>query len=317
MFIKRFIFNMVLLSLIVASIGFGQEAETGGRAGSFLQSGVGVRAVGMGAAFSAVADDGSTLFWNPAGLTQLESMEFTFMHSVMFEDRTKSYASVSVPFDKFTISAGWFGLQVGNIQERDETGQLIGHFNDSENVFMVGGGVPILSNYTIDLHLGVTGKYFYHSLYNYSAQGFGADVGVLAMFRTHISLLNRIGFAAVIQNYSSQIKWNTESGYQATIPVRYRAGTMFHLRAIPVKLSVEAESNLLETDFFQPYDFRYGVEYDMDVLALRAGYNQGQLTAGIGFDIPLSSMDIGTDYAYTTDKISSQGLHYFSLSIKY
>src|SRR4051812_2884344 len=32
------------------------------------EPGVGVRASGMGGAFTAVADDGSAVFWNPAGL---------------------------------------------------------------------------------------------------------------------------------------------------------------------------------------------------------------------------------------------------------
>ena len=33
--------------------------------------GIGARAVSMGGAFTAVADDASAVFWNPAGLSQL------------------------------------------------------------------------------------------------------------------------------------------------------------------------------------------------------------------------------------------------------
>jgi hypothetical protein len=36
----------------------------------FLKIGVGARALGFGGAFTAVADDASTLFWNPAGMVQ-------------------------------------------------------------------------------------------------------------------------------------------------------------------------------------------------------------------------------------------------------
>lgn len=39
--------------------------------GSDLGMGVGARAMGMGGAFTAVADDASAVFWNPAGLAQL------------------------------------------------------------------------------------------------------------------------------------------------------------------------------------------------------------------------------------------------------
>ena len=41
--------------------------------GSDLGMGTGARAIGMGGAFVAVADDASASFWNPAGLTQLKS----------------------------------------------------------------------------------------------------------------------------------------------------------------------------------------------------------------------------------------------------
>ena len=39
--------------------------------GSDLGIGIGARAIGMSGAFTAVADDASAVFWNPAGLAQL------------------------------------------------------------------------------------------------------------------------------------------------------------------------------------------------------------------------------------------------------
>jgi len=44
-------------------------------AGGFAVSGVGSKAVGMGGAFRGLADDWSAVYWNPAGLAQLESSE--------------------------------------------------------------------------------------------------------------------------------------------------------------------------------------------------------------------------------------------------
>jgi len=46
--------------------------------GSDLGMGVGARAIGMGGAYTAVANDPSATFWNPAGLTLLESSQFSF-----------------------------------------------------------------------------------------------------------------------------------------------------------------------------------------------------------------------------------------------
>ncbi len=44
---------------------------------SFMPMGAGARAAGMADAFIAVCDDGTAASWNPAGLAQLRSPEFS------------------------------------------------------------------------------------------------------------------------------------------------------------------------------------------------------------------------------------------------
>ena len=46
--------------------------------GSDLGLGVGARAMSMGGAFSALADDASALYWNPAGMTNMKNGEEMF-----------------------------------------------------------------------------------------------------------------------------------------------------------------------------------------------------------------------------------------------
>ena len=50
-----------------------------------LPSGSGARALGVAGAFTAVADDATAASWNPAGLTQLERPEFSFVYRVNHE----------------------------------------------------------------------------------------------------------------------------------------------------------------------------------------------------------------------------------------
>jgi long-subunit fatty acid transport protein len=55
-------------------------------AGDFMANGAGARALGMGGAFAAVADDASAVYWNPAGLSGLEKRQLMLMHSEQFGD---------------------------------------------------------------------------------------------------------------------------------------------------------------------------------------------------------------------------------------
>lgn len=47
---------------------------------AFKDSGFGARPVGMGGAFTAIADDSNAPLWNPAGIAQLETREFAVMY---------------------------------------------------------------------------------------------------------------------------------------------------------------------------------------------------------------------------------------------
>ena len=54
--------------------------KTGTTAAQFLKIGVGPRAIGMGGAYTALADDINAMYWNPAGLSRMNSKEAFFNH---------------------------------------------------------------------------------------------------------------------------------------------------------------------------------------------------------------------------------------------
>jgi len=61
----------ILLTLVILANTARAEVDFDYLHGSDLGMGIGARAVSMGGAFTAVADDASAVFWNPAGLAQL------------------------------------------------------------------------------------------------------------------------------------------------------------------------------------------------------------------------------------------------------
>jgi long-subunit fatty acid transport protein len=77
--------NKFLFILLVLGIAFSLNAQ------SFNLNGNGARSAGMGYAFTGVADDASAIAWNPAGLTQLESMEASAIARFGFGSASKDY----------------------------------------------------------------------------------------------------------------------------------------------------------------------------------------------------------------------------------
>ena len=74
---KKQISILIIMSVLYSqktSINF--ESKVGTTAANFLKVGVGTRAIAMGAAYSAIADDATSVFWNPAGIVYVDRFSF-------------------------------------------------------------------------------------------------------------------------------------------------------------------------------------------------------------------------------------------------
>ena len=91
----------------------GREAGAsfaGVRAAEFLTIPVGARGIGMGSAFTAVADDITSIWWNPAGLGFLQDREVMVNIVDHTLDLTYSYAAFATPIgDGNVVVGGIFG----------------------------------------------------------------------------------------------------------------------------------------------------------------------------------------------------------------
>src|SRR6202041_1064947 len=54
------------------------QTDVGTAAAEFLQIGAGARSLGMGEAYTAVADGPDAVYWNPAGLSRMTRPEATY-----------------------------------------------------------------------------------------------------------------------------------------------------------------------------------------------------------------------------------------------
>jgi len=104
-------------------------SKVGTIAASFLEIDVGARAVGMGGAFVAVADDATAIFWNPAGLSRLKSSEAIIIRTNWLVETYFDFAGFVSPLGRWgTVAASITSLStdemdVRTVQFQEGTGE--------------------------------------------------------------------------------------------------------------------------------------------------------------------------------------------------
>jgi hypothetical protein len=188
----KYIILMIISVLCIA--GNISHAQTGdaGQPGEFLRYGVGGRALGMGHAFTGLADDASSVYWNPAGLMNVPRKEFTSMYTNLFLDSRYTYMAVALPRTFVgphnAIGFGWVNLGMSDFDQRDFDNTHIGNFDFYDQAFILSGAREFVStwgilNYGLNLKLvnqafpGLSST-FSTSYSSTSGWGFGADIGM-------------------------------------------------------------------------------------------------------------------------------------------
>jgi outer membrane protein OmpA-like peptidoglycan-associated protein len=88
-------------------MGVAFAAGSGTTAANFLSMGAGARPAGLGEAFTAVADEASGMYYNPAGPAFMYSPELQAMHSLWLGDLTYSYLGYVHPTLSGTYGIGF------------------------------------------------------------------------------------------------------------------------------------------------------------------------------------------------------------------
>ena len=89
--------------------------KIGTTAAKFLHMNVGSRAVGMGGAFTSIANDASAMYWNPAGLSFYNTKEVFFNHSNWIADISFDYFGFSLPL----MNNHFVGLNITSVTMND------------------------------------------------------------------------------------------------------------------------------------------------------------------------------------------------------
>ena len=173
---------LLIISLIFVLFAQDQpiefESKVGTTIANFLKIGVGPRAVAMGSAFSAVANDASAVYWNPAGIIYVDRSDlFTgYMDWIMDLELHQ------VSFVRNHNNIGSFGISINTLKMDDIE---VTTLSDPEGDGTYAGASDLVVGLTYArklsayFSLGVTLKTLYSQIANESAIGQAIDIGTL------------------------------------------------------------------------------------------------------------------------------------------
>lgn len=304
-----------LAGLILAAAS--ERAEADKYAGEFLKLGVGARALGMGGAFVAIADDASAAYWNPAGIGRLEHAELLFMHAEQFDSQVNhDYIGFVQPLGSrsgASVGVGLIRMSIDDIlvtkdayEDLNDNGQwdpgepiLTERFesdSDTEYGLLLSYAQPVADR----LSLGGNFKLLRQGLLDNTSFGIGLDLGMLYDLRENMTLGMRVADAT-----TTRISWDT--GHRESISPTVALGVQWTQRLDAIRGAVTAAGDLTRSfdgrdeasQIGNGADLQGGLEYWYDrKVAARVGSDAGRFTAGAGLRIDGILEGLGIDYAF-------------------
>ena len=342
---KKLIIFIIIFSIVGTLPILSQEfvtdvSKVGTTAASFLSIEVGARAIGMGGAFVALANDASALYWNPAGIARSASSEVTLNHTEWLADVSYDFAGFIMPLRNIgTIGVSFTSLtmadmRVTTVAYPDGTGEKFGASD-----FAI--STTFARNLTDRFSIGFTGKYINQKLWHMNASSFALDIGTL--FTTQF---NGMTIGMSISNFGNKMQL---LGSDTQIPVDVApnkegnnskiVGNMRTEKwSLPLIFRFGVAMNIIDNynfrwtvamDAMHPNDnteyINVGTEYAIkDIVFLRCGYkslfmddNEEGLTAGAGLAYSLiGNIKLKLDYAYADFGVLDK-VQRFSLGLEF
>jgi len=314
--------KFIFLLSVVSFLNGQSVSKTGTTAAQFLKLGVGSRALALGGAFTAIADDASALYWNPAGIAKVKRTQILLDHYDWILDMDLDFIGIVIPVPSVgTIGIAMNYLHMGEMEvttthEPEGTNEK---FNSSSYV----GQLSLARNLTDRFSLGISVKYIQENIYNSAAKGAALDLGTL--YQTQIpglvmgmsisnygSKMQMLGRDLLIQTEidpslesdPTNINANFLTG-KFDLPLIFRFGLAWTKSFSPVLKTTVAVDALHPNDNTESLNLGTEIAY-RDFIFIRGGWknlfqrdSEEGLTLGAGINLKFGASKYQLDYTYS------------------
>lgn len=319
---------MLVLVLPVQAKGIKKIAQTGMK---WFSIPMGSRPAAMGNAFTAVADDAGSIFWNPAGIALTQGKHLYLNQTQWIADiKVNSGAATWADdrFGTFAISyaaADWGDLH-GTRRANNDAGFIeTGTFSPTDYAIGLGYAKRISNQFAFGGHL----KYVYEELGSTLEGNLDAPKEYTAkqdLIAFDFGTVYSTGFKSLVigmalQNFSEEAQYRAE---QFPLPLTFKFGIAMDVTDL--WLAADAPHSLLvSVDAVHPRDYserlHFGMEYGYhDLFFVRGGYktnyDEEDLSFGAGLKYAFNGLQLGLDYGYVQFK-NFDAVQMFSFDFKF
>lgn len=331
-----FCFIILTFLMLINEFSFPQGVSyKGTSAANFLKINLSAKTAGMGESDITYAEDASCLFYNPGGISRLNSASVSFSYTNWLVQTSLGHIALALPLEFGTVGFDVTYFSSGDIEEttllkQDGTGRVISASD-------VAIGLSFARNLTDRFSVGIKAKYVQENLASVSASAFAFDIG--SIFET--SLINSFKIGISLSNFGGAMEFTGNDLLVTNVvpgsPTNKQVPGVLQTEdwKLPLFFKIGVGSMIIEQNDFnlllaytltdsRDYSARHNVGGELEFLnifRLRGGYrfNYDEATFSAGAGVKISSSSIGTiffDYAFT-DFGNLKNINQISLSINF
>ncbi len=225
--IKITVLLIAILLLGVQSLGYAQKPyRVGTTTANFLEIGYGSAGTAMGDAYVSVANDLSSIYWNPAGLSLMKQSEAQFLYQPWLVDINSAFVGVGLVLPNIgTLSLGMFQMGYGDM---DVTTMLM---QDGTGEKFTAQDLAISLSYARRLAqwfaFGASFKYVSSQIWHTHASALALDLGVVVntmFFSPSGEREDGLNIGMSISNYGTKMKYDGMDLLEPIDILPYEAG---------------------------------------------------------------------------------------------
>ncbi len=309
---RKIIIFYILLFFISLNI-FASTTKFINNGAQTLDFDIGARSRALGGAYVAVADDVDTIFYNVAGLANLDNLNLSFSHFSLFQELSIQSFSMAYP-----VGIGVLGMGVNYFHTGEFNQILNGEILDktisfSSVVGNIGYGFNLLKN----LKIGINGKFILNNIADTSGKAFAGDIGILfntEFLKYYNKVENNLRIGLSAQNFGTFIKYKEN---EEKLPQKVRLG-LFYKPVNYVLFSLEG-NYWLGYKIDEALLFKGGVELFPDYfITPSAGViidkDKINFAGGLGIGLHIGTYNYKLNMSYMGNEFLGSSL-YFTLTL--